>query len=215
MNSPERSGDTAKRKGRLVVVSAPSGAGKTTLVRALLAREPGVRFSTSYTTRPPRRGEVDGRDYFFVSPDTFEEMVSRGDFLENATVFGNRYGTSREQVARLTEAGFHVLLEIDWQGARQVRAAQPDCISVFILPPSIAELEKRLRGRSTDAESTIEKRLGEARDDLGHWNEFDYAVVNDRFDDALDELRSVLLGKGDRNRTDNPACRRLIEAVMA
>jgi len=215
MNSPVRVGDPDHREGRLVVVSAPSGAGKTTLVRALLEAEPGVRFSTSYTTRPPRRGEVDGRDYHFVSPRKFEEMASRGDFLESATVFGNRYGTSRAQVAKLTGAGFHVLLEIDWQGARQVRAEQPDCISVFILPPSLAELERRLRGRSTDTEATIEKRLAEARDDLAHWHEFDYAVVNDRFEVALDDLRNILLGKGDRNRTDDPACRRRIESVMA
>lgn len=198
-----------------MVISAPSGAGKTSLVRALLTDVPEARFSTSYTTRPPRRGEVDGVDYFFVSPEEFEAMAERGDFLEHALVFGNRYGTSRAQVAALTKAGHHVLLEIDWQGARQVRAAEPQSISVFIMPPSLAELEHRLRGRSTDTEATIQKRLGEARDDMTHWEEFDYAVINDRFDDTLDALRDILLGLGVCNRTDNPECRRRIRAVMA
>ncbi len=215
MTRPDPAAAAPGRKGRLVVVSAPSGAGKTSLVRALLETVPDVRFSTSYTTRPPRRGEVEGRDYFFVSPEEFERMAAHGDFLEDAVVFGNRYGTSRDQVSKLTAAGFHVLLEIDWQGARQVRAAQPDSISVFILPPSLEELERRLRGRSTDSEATIGKRLGEARDDMTHWEEFDFAVVNDRFEDALDELRGILLGKGERNRTGDPECRRRVRAVMA
>jgi len=205
----------ARGEGKLVVISAPSGTGKTSLVRALLDEVPAARFSTSYTTRPPRRGEVDGVHYFFVSPETFERMARHGDFLEHALVFGNRYGTSREQVARLTADGHHVLLEIDWQGARQVRAVQPDSISVFILPPSLSELERRLRGRSTDAEATIQKRLGEAQDDMTHWQEFDYAVINDRFEEALGELRAILLGRGERNRIDNPECRRRIRAVMA
>jgi len=215
MTRPDPATAAPGRKGRLVVVSAPSGAGKTSLVRALLDSVPNVRFSTSYTTRPPRRGEVDGRDYFFVSPAEFEEMAARGDFLEDAVVFGNRYGTSREQVTELTAAGYHVLLEIDWQGARQVRAAQPDSISVFVLPPSLEELERRLRGRSTDSETTIRKRLGEAREDMTHWQEFDYAVVNDRFEEALAELRGILLGDGEQNRTVDPDCRRRVEAVMA
>jgi guanylate kinase len=215
MNGSEPAEADGGRKGRLVVVSAPSGAGKTSLVRALLDTVPDVRVSTSYTTRPPRRGEVDGRDYFFVSSREFEAMAARGEFLESAVVFGNRYGTTRQQVEAMTDAGFQVLLEIDWQGARQVRAGRPDSTSVFILPPSLEELEKRLRGRSTDSEATILKRLGEARDDMTHWEEFDYAVVNDRFEDAVDELRAILLGEGDRNRTDNLDCRRRVGAVMA
>jgi guanylate kinase len=215
MTRPAAAAPMVRGEGRLVVVSAPSGAGKTSLVRALLADVPEVRFSTSYTTRPPRRGEVEGVDYFFVSPEKFEAMADRGEFLEHALVFGNRYGTSRTQVAALTGAGCHVLLEIDWQGARQVRMAEPESVSVFIMPPSLAELERRLRGRSTDTEATIQKRLGEARDEMTHWDEFDYAVVNDRFDEALGELRNIILGHGERNRTDNPECRRRIQAVMA
>jgi len=201
--------------GRLVVISAPSGAGKTSLVRALLAVDEQIRFSTSYTTRKPRPGEVDGKDYFFVSRARFESLVADGEFLEYAEVFGNYYGTSGSEVARLTDAGFDVLLEIDWQGARQIRAARPDSMSIFILPPSVAELEARLRGRSTDSESTIQRRLGEARDEMTHWPEFDYVVVNDRFDDALDDLNKILRGAGQGLRTDRPECRRRIESIMA
>ncbi len=203
------------RPGKLVVIAAPSGAGKTSLVRALLDSVPQVRFSVSYTTREPRAGEVDGRDYFFVSRPKFEAMVAGDAFLEHATVFGNRYGTARAEVARLTDAGHDVLLEIDWQGARQVRAARPDCVSVYILPPSLAELDRRLRGRSTDSEATIQRRLGEARDDMAHWHEFDFAVINDRFDEALEDLKSILGDRGDRLRTDDPGCRRRVERVMA
>jgi len=202
-------------EGRLVVISAPSGAGKTSLVRALLSVDQRIRFSTSYTTRQPRPGEADGKDYFFVSRTRFESLVAEGEFLEHAEVFGNYYGTSGSEVTKLTDAGFDVLLEIDWQGARQIRAARPDSMSIFILPPSVAELEARLRGRSTDSESTIQRRLGEARDEMTHWPEFDYAVVNDSFDDALDDLQRILRGAGQDLRTDRPECRRRVESIMA
>jgi guanylate kinase len=203
------------RRGRLFVVSAPSGAGKTSLVRALLHADPGIRFSTSFTTRKPRAGEVNGRDYHFVSPARFEAMLQSDAFLEHALVFDHRYGTGREEVGRMTAEGYDVVLEIDWQGARQVRTSMPDCISVFVLPPSLTELERRLRGRSTDSEETIRRRLGDALADMTHWNEFDYAVVNDDFESALTQLKDIFAGAGEECRTDNPSVRREIEVVMA
>ncbi|MDH4029795.1 MAG: guanylate kinase [Chromatiales bacterium] len=206
---------THRRRGRLFVISAPSGAGKTSLVRALLESTPSTRFSTSFTTRSPRSGEAEGRDYYFVNEAQFAQMIYSGAFLEHATVFDHRYGTGRAEVSRLTESGFDVLLEIDWQGARQVRTADPDCVSIFVLPPSLEELEKRLRGRSTDDEPTILRRLGDARSDMTHWDEFDYAVINDDFETALAELKSIVEGGCSECRTDDPACRRQIERVVA
>lgn len=202
------------RTGRLFVVSAPSGAGKTTLVRRLVERRPGLRFSISYTTRRARPGERPGIDYFFVDPDAFQRMAVAGEFLEHAEVFGNRYGTGRRQVVELLAAGHDVLLEIDWQGARQVRANLPECISVFIAPPSLAELERRLRGRGTDSEAVIARRLGEAREDLSHWPEFDHAVVNDDLDQALDALDAIIAGAGEATATDRPALRDRLAALL-
>jgi guanylate kinase len=189
-------------RGRLFVIAAPSGAGKTSLVRALMEREPGLRFSISYTTRPQRPNEVHGRDYFFVTRDEFARMAAEGGFLEHATVFDNNYGTSRAQVEQSLSAGQDLILEIDWQGAAQVRAAMPECVSIFILPPSRQELERRLRGRGTDAEDVIGRRLRDAASDMGHWREFDYVVVNDDFERALDELQQVVDGR------DPPRARR-------
>jgi guanylate kinase len=197
------------------VISAPSGAGKTSLVKALLEADPHAAFSVSFTTRPPRHGEVDGRDYCFVSEERFREMVAAGEFIEHACVFGNLYGTARSQVEALTDQGLDVLLEIDWQGARQIRQAMPDCVSIFILPPSTAELERRLRGRSTDSEATIRRRLADARHDMSHWSEFDYAVVNEDFDAALGDLRSILAGTGEQLGCAEPAHRRRIAALTA
>lgn len=184
------------------MIAAPSGAGKTSLVRALMEREPGLRFSISYTTRARRPSEVHGRDYFFVSRSEFERMVAGSGFLEHATVFDNSYGTARQQVEQSLAAGQDLILEIDWQGAAQVRAAMPDCVSVFILPPSRDELERRLRGRGTDAEVVIQRRLRDAASDMGHWREFDYVVVNDDFAQALDDLLQVVAGR------DPPRARR-------
>ena len=192
--------DAAGRRGRLFVIAAPSGAGKTSLVRALMEREPALRFSISYTTRPQRPTELHGRDYFFVRPDEFERMAAAGEFLEHARVFDNRYGTARRQVEESLAAGQDLILEIDWQGARQVRAALPECISVFILPPSPGELERRLRGRGTDAEEVIARRLRDAASDMTHWSEFDYVVVNDDFDRALADLHAIVHGRGDAFR---------------
>jgi guanylate kinase len=182
------------RRGTLLVLSAPSGAGKTTLVKALLARDPSLRFSISYTTRPPRPGETAGKDYCFVDRAQFQQMVGEGAFLEHAEVFGNCYGTSRAQVESLRTGGHDVLLEIDWQGARQIRANAPDCRTVFILPPSVAELERRLRSRGTDSEEVIRRRLGQALDDMAHWAEFDFVIVNEILDAAVDGLIAILRG---------------------
>ncbi|HXS73498.1 MAG TPA: guanylate kinase [Rhodanobacteraceae bacterium] len=178
--------------GTLFIVSAPSGAGKSTLVNALLAREPGIALSISHTTRAPRPGEVNGMQYHFVDRATFEAMVGRGEFLEHAEVFGNLYGTSRAGVQAQIAAGQDVLLEIDWQGARQVRTAVPGCVSIFILPPSRAELERRLRARASDSEATIARRLAESREEISHAAEFDCIIVNDVFDNALAQLQAIV-----------------------
>ena len=196
--------DDARAQPKLFVIAAPSGAGKTSLVKALMEAAPDLRFSTSYTTRPRRTGEVPGRDYFFVDEAEFRRMASDGQFLEHARVFDNLYGTGRRQVQELLRAGHGVVLEIDWQGARQVREAMPEAETIFILPPSVAELERRLRGRETDSEAVIRRRLADALDDMGHWQEFDYVVVNDDFGTALAALESVVRGAGDPWRRDRP-----------
>jgi guanylate kinase len=191
--------EAATRRGRLFVIAAPSGAGKTSLVHALMEREPGLRFSISYTTRKQRPNEAHGRDYYFVSKDDFERMAAAGAFLEHARVFDNCYGTARQQVEEALAAGQDLILEIDWQGAGQIRRAMPECIPVFILPPSRAELERRLRGRGTDAEEVIRRRLDDAAADMTHWREFDYVVVNDDFDVALQALQEIVEGRDPPN----------------
>ena len=206
---------TSTRTGRLWVIAAPSGAGKTSLVRAVLEREPSLRFSISYTTRPRRNSEVEGRDYFFVDEPRFKEMVREDAFLEHAQVFDNWYGTGRDHVAGLLAAGFSVVLEIDWQGARQVRKRAPDSQSVFILPPSVGELERRLRGRKTDSEAVIQRRLKDSLADMAHWNEFDHVIVNDDFSAARDRLAAVI-GAGEQGaRTSLPAVRAEAEAIVS
>jgi guanylate kinase len=194
--------DPTARRGHLFVIAAPSGAGKTSLVRALMAREPSLRFSISYTTRAQRPTEAHGRDYYFVSREEFESMVARGEFLEHARVFDNFYGTARGQVEASLAAGQDLILEIDWQGAQQIRRALPECHSIFILPPSRSELERRLRGRGTDAEDVIQRRLRDAASDMTHWSEFDYIVINDDFERALADLNAIVLGHGDASRRE-------------
>ena len=200
-------------RGRLFVIAAPSGAGKTSLVRSLMQREPALRFSISYTTRPQRPNEVHGRDYFFVSREEFDRMVAAGEFLEHATVFDNSYGTARRQVEDSLAAGQDLILEIDWQGARQIRRALPECRSIFILPPSRPELERRLRGRGTDAEEVIQRRLRDAAGDMSHWREFEFVVVNDDFERALGELQAIVKGRGDASRTDRPGLTELADGL--
>ena len=190
---------------RLFVLAAPSGAGKTTLVHALTRNHPELRFSISYTTRPQRRNEANGVDYLFVDVDEFERLRAADALLESATVFDNYYGTSREQVDRHLADGHNVILEIDWQGARQVRESMPECRSVFILPPSRDELERRLRDRRTDSEEVINRRLRDALSDMSHWDEFDFVVINDDLDRAVADLEAIIAGDGAAHATDNPA----------
>jgi guanylate kinase len=203
------------RRGRLFVIAAPSGAGKTSLVRALMEQVPTLRFSVSYTTRPKRPAELDGKDYFFVSREEFERMVAAGEFLEYARVFENYYGTSRQQVEESLASGQDLILEIDWQGAAQIRRAMPESVSVFILPPSRAELERRLRGRGTDSEEVIAQRLGEAANDMKHWEEFDYVVVNDDFDRAVSELQGTVMEAGKAARRDRLGLAELVGKLTA
>lgn len=202
-------------RGRLYVVAAPSGAGKTSLVRALMQRDPDLRFSVSYTTRAKRANEVDGRDYHFVSPERFGEMAARGEFLEHAQVFDNFYGTALETVRAALARGERLLLEIDWQGARQVRARLPEARSIFVLPPSLGALEERLRGRSTDSDAVIRRRLRDAVADIGHCGEFDYVVVNDRFERALADLEAIVGDRGAALRADRAEVRALADALAA
>jgi guanylate kinase len=178
--------------GSLFIVAAPSGAGKSTLVNALLAKEPGIKLSISTTTRAPRPGEVDGREYFFTTADDFVARAERGEFLEWAEVHGNYYGTSRLTVEQEMRTGTDILLEIDWQGARQVRKQFPDAAGIFILPPSIAALEERLHKRGTDEPHIITRRLLAAGGEMAHAPEFEYTVVNEEFNVALAELQAIV-----------------------
>ncbi|TXT24767.1 MAG: guanylate kinase, partial [Gallionellaceae bacterium] len=183
-------------RGNLFIVSAPSGAGKTSLVNALLSRNCGIDLSVSYTSRAPRPGETDGKDYHFVSRETFLSMAKHGDFLESAEVYGNLYGTSQSWIAAEIAAGRDILLEIDWQGAAQVRSKFPDCIGIFILPPSFQALESRLKGRAQDSAEVIARRIGAAREDIAHVAEFDYVIINDKLDEALQQFEAVVVAAG-------------------
>ena len=181
-----------QRRGDLFIIAAPSGGGKTSLVNALLENDERLVLSISHTTRRARPGEVDGKHYHFVSHDDFEQMVENGDFLEHARVFDNHYGTNRNSVARQLGQGKDVILEIDWQGARQVRAAFPNCLMIFIIPPSLETLRERLTGRGQDSAAVIQRRMRDAQAEISHWAEFDQLVVNDDFDTALEELRTII-----------------------
>jgi guanylate kinase len=180
--------------GNLFIVSAPSGAGKSSLVKAVLAEDGRTMLSVSFTTRAPRPGEVDGREYHFVDPGTFEAMLERGEFLESAEVHGHRYGTSQKWIVETRARGLDIILEIDWQGAQQVRRAFPDAVSVFILPPPpvLPELERRLRGRKQDSEEAIQRRLRAAREEISHVSEFDYVIINKEFNEARQDLAALV-----------------------
>jgi guanylate kinase len=201
---------TAER-GLLFVVSAPSGAGKTSLVKSLLDVERSLRLSVSYTTRAPREGEQDGVHYHFVDAAAFERMAEAGEFVEYARVFGNAYGTAARTLHARLEEGVDLLLEIDWQGARQVRDRFPEAIGIFIAPPSLHALEQRLRGRGKDSADVIAARMAQARDELSHHGEYDYLVVNDDFAVALGELRAIVTAE----RLREPRQARRHAAVLA
>ncbi len=201
-------------RGKLFVIAAPSGAGKTSLVRALMQRLPALRFSISYTTRKQRQNERHGHDYFFVDKPTFERMVAGNEFLEHARVFDNYYGTSKAQVEQLLVAGENVLLEIDWQGAQQIRRAMPESRTIFVLPPSREALEQRLRGRGTDSNEVIARRLRDSMADLSHWDEFDYVIVNDDFGRATDDLEAIVRDRGEHLARDRSDLKTLITRLL-
>lgn len=210
-----RQADGAAPRGGLYIVSAPSGAGKTSLLRELIRRRGAVAFSISYTTRAPRPGERDGRDYHFVDRDRFDAMREAGEFLESALVFGNGYGTAAADVERLRDAGRDVVLEIDWQGANQVRERVREAVSVFVLPPSRGALRARLTGRGTDSEATIERRMAAAAAEMAHWREYDFVIVNDDFQRALGELEAIFAGRGTAARRERPGLAAFAEGLLA
>jgi guanylate kinase len=191
--------------GNLFIVSAPSGAGKSSLVAGLLKADDKIKLSVSYTTRAPRAGELHGREYYFISKEKFEAMIAAGEFLESALVHGNYYGTSKAWIAGQRAAGSDILLEIDWQGAQQVRRVFPDVIGVFILPPSFETLVSRLNTRAQDAPDVIARRLSVARDEISHVVEFDYVIINDKFDEAVQDLVAVV--RAQRLRLDAQTAR--------
>jgi len=185
---------TNKRRGLLIILSSPSGAGKSTLSKRLIKWDPAIGFSVSATTRPPRPGEVDGKDYYFKSHDEFAAMVDSGDMLEHAEVFGNFYGSPKGPVEKAINEGRDVLFDIDWQGGQQVRASSlgKHVLSIFILPPSIAELERRLHTRAQDSDEVIAERMKKSRDEISHWPEYDFVLINDDLDDTEDKLKTII-----------------------
>jgi guanylate kinase len=202
------------KRGHLYVIAAPSGAGKTSLLKALMARRPGLEFSVSCTTRNPRPGEVDGRDYHFIARKDFEHLVGADEFIEHANVFGNLYGTRKSVVEAALAEGRDLVLEIDWQGAAQVRKRLPEAVQIFILPPSRAELESRLRKRGSDTEDVIARRLQESTLEMSHWSDFDYVIVNRQFEQALAELNGIFDGQGEASRRDRPELASLTRELL-
>jgi guanylate kinase len=201
-------------RGTLFIVAAPSGAGKSSLVNAVVAREPGIVLSISFTSRAPRPGERHAQHYHFVDKAEFERMIAAGDFFEHALVHGDYKGTARQSVEPQLKAGKDVLLEIDWQGARQVREKMCDCVSVFILPPSTDALETRMRNRGQDSDATIARRLAAAREEMSHFDEFDYVIVNENFDAAAAELRAIFVAHRLRREAQKKRHAALIERLL-
>jgi guanylate kinase len=202
------------KRGHLYVIAAPSGAGKTSLLQALLKRRPAVSFSVSCTTRKPRAGELDGRDYHFIDRSGFEKLIGTDEFIEHANVFGHLYGTRRSVVEAALAEGRDLILEIDWQGAKQVRERLPEAVQVFILPPSRAELETRLRKRGSDSDEVIARRLEESAIEMSHWRDFDYVIVNRDFDCALAELEAIFDGRGEASRRERPGLEALTRELL-
>ena len=202
-------------KGILFIIAAPSGAGKTSLVRELVGQTRDMIVSVSHTTRSPRPGEEDGVNYHFVTEKAFLERMERGDFLEHAQVFDNYYGTSQHWVEEQLDAGKDVILEIDWQGARQVRRIMPECIGIFILPPSRQTLEERLRARGQDSEDVIARRMQAAKSEISHYGEFDYLVVNDDFETALDDLAAIIRDRHSTTAEQSPKLASLLAELLA
>jgi guanylate kinase len=202
-----------QRVPKLYVVAAPSGGGKTSLIGALLKQDEQIRLSISYTTRPPRPGEQDGVHYHFVNEPAFLDLVSQDAFLEHARVFDYCYGTGRQSVERQLAAGYDVILDIDWQGARQIRKAFPSCRTIFIIPPSLEALRNRLTGRGQDSAQVIQRRMQDAQAEISHWAEFDFLIINDDFDEALRDLRSIIRS-GKPGRAVNKRQRREILAEL-
>lgn len=186
---------------RLIILSAPSGAGKSTLAKALRERLPNLAVSISHTTRAPRPGEQDGVHYYFVAPAQFQEMIAADAFVEHARVFDNYYGTSRAEIERLLKTGKDVILDIDWQGARNIKRAFPDAVSIFILPPSRADLETRLRNRKQDSDEIIARRMRDAISEMSHYKEFDFVVVNDDLEAAIGDIRAIVAGTPEQQRS--------------
>ncbi|HHO70052.1 MAG TPA: guanylate kinase [Halothiobacillus sp.] len=202
-------------QGTLYIVSAPSGAGKTSLVNALVKKDPQISLSVSHTTRPPRPGEIDGQHYHFVDVDTFKTMINEGAFIEYAQVFDNYYGTSRSALTTPLEEGRDVILEIDWQGAEQVRRLIPEAQSIFILPPSKAALEERLRGRGQDSDEVIARRMRDAEAEMKHYNEFDFLIINDEFETALNELHCIFIAQRMRCSRQSAKHKQLINTLLS
>jgi guanylate kinase len=201
-------------RGTLYIVAAPSGAGKSSIVNACLARDPGIALSISFTSRQPRPGERHAEHYHFIAADEFERMVAAGDFFEHALVHGDWKGTARQSVDPQLAAGKDVLLEIDWQGARQVRKKVPNAVSVFILPPSRQALEQRMRSRGQDSEDTIQRRLAAAREEMSHYGEFDYVIVNEDFETAVDEMCAIFTASRLRREAQVARHGKLLSALL-